>query len=190
MKAFDYVDGNMFAPYSRYQAEKRGSLSELHDAMGIADESFSYTGLIQGLPFRINLGVPTVRHEDARAQHELAEVLQRWAREGYGTSSRRVVELGSSQDLIVGLAEPDVASLIQKASRDRRLIDATCRLQKFFRNKRATEAVRCLQKFFRRKIATPRTVERRAHRRTQARVIPDDDPRIAASDAWRLTLEE
>eukprot|EP00965_Chrysotila_dentata_P147788 4877939-Pleurochrysis_carterae.AAC.1 len=23
MKAFDYVDGNMFAPYSRYQAEKR-----------------------------------------------------------------------------------------------------------------------------------------------------------------------
>eukprot|EP00965_Chrysotila_dentata_P108040 3568473-Pleurochrysis_carterae.AAC.1 len=37
MKAFDYVDGNMFAPYSRYQAEKRGSLSELHDAMGFAD---------------------------------------------------------------------------------------------------------------------------------------------------------
>eukprot|EP00965_Chrysotila_dentata_P151937 5020399-Pleurochrysis_carterae.AAC.1 len=30
MKAFDYVDGNMFA-------EKRGSLSELHDAMGFAD---------------------------------------------------------------------------------------------------------------------------------------------------------
>eukprot|EP00965_Chrysotila_dentata_P124714 4123165-Pleurochrysis_carterae.AAC.1 len=75
MKALDYVDGNMFAPYSRYQAKKRGSLSELHDAMGFADASFSYTGLIQGLPFsygqsiatqlvatalRINLGVPTV----------------------------------------------------------------------------------------------------------------------------------
>eukprot|EP00965_Chrysotila_dentata_P040672 1349336-Pleurochrysis_carterae.AAC.1 len=57
----------------------------------------------------------------------------------------RAVELGSSQDLIVGLAEPDVASLIQKASRDRRLIDAACRLQKFFRDRKATEAVRCLQ---------------------------------------------
>eukprot|EP00965_Chrysotila_dentata_P024151 800411-Pleurochrysis_carterae.AAC.1 len=51
MKAFDYVDGNMFAPYTRCQAEKRGSLSELHDAMGFADGSFSYTGFIQGLPF-------------------------------------------------------------------------------------------------------------------------------------------
>eukprot|EP00965_Chrysotila_dentata_P063663 2109435-Pleurochrysis_carterae.AAC.1 len=29
----------MFAPYSRYQAEKRGSSSELHDAMGFADGS-------------------------------------------------------------------------------------------------------------------------------------------------------
>eukprot|EP00965_Chrysotila_dentata_P051087 1693413-Pleurochrysis_carterae.AAC.1 len=88
MKAFDYVDGNMFAPYSRYQAEKRGLLSELHDAMGFADGSFSYTGLIQGLPFsygqsiatqlmaaalRINLGVPSIRYDDARAQPELAE---------------------------------------------------------------------------------------------------------------------
>eukprot|EP00965_Chrysotila_dentata_P174512 5760459-Pleurochrysis_carterae.AAC.1 len=54
----------------------------------------------------------------------------------------------------------------------------------------AAEAVRCLQRFFRRKIAIPRTTERRPHRRTQARVIPDDDTRIAASDAWRLTLEE
>eukprot|EP00965_Chrysotila_dentata_P141159 4665820-Pleurochrysis_carterae.AAC.1 len=74
MKAFDYVDGYMFAPYSRYQAEKRDSLSELHNAMGFADGSFSYTGLIQGLPFshgqfiatqlvatalRTNLGVPS-----------------------------------------------------------------------------------------------------------------------------------
>eukprot|EP00965_Chrysotila_dentata_P146691 4844160-Pleurochrysis_carterae.AAC.1 len=112
--------------------------------MGFADGSFSYTGLIQGLPFsygqftatqlvatalRINLEVPTVRNGDARAQPELAEVLQRWARAGYGASSRRVVELGSPPDLIVGLAEPDVAALIQKASRDRRLIDAACRLQ-------------------------------------------------------------
>eukprot|EP00965_Chrysotila_dentata_P079060 2607484-Pleurochrysis_carterae.AAC.1 len=79
MKAFDYVDGNMFAPYSCYQAEKRGSLSELHDAMRFADGSFSYTGLIQGLPFsygqftatqlvaaalRTNLGVPSIRYRD------------------------------------------------------------------------------------------------------------------------------
>eukprot|EP00965_Chrysotila_dentata_P085315 2815014-Pleurochrysis_carterae.AAC.1 len=57
--------------------------------MGFADGSFSYTGLIQGLPFsygrfvatqlvatalRINLGVPSVRHDNARAQPELAEV--------------------------------------------------------------------------------------------------------------------
>eukprot|EP00965_Chrysotila_dentata_P254443 6211870-Pleurochrysis_carterae.AAC.3 len=98
MKAFGYVDGNMFAPYSCYQAEKRGSLSELHDAMGSADGSFSYTGLIQGPPFsygqfiatqlvaaalRINLGVLSIRYHDARARPELAEVLQRWAREGY-----------------------------------------------------------------------------------------------------------
>eukprot|EP00965_Chrysotila_dentata_P045154 1500178-Pleurochrysis_carterae.AAC.1 len=83
--------------------------------MGFADGSFSYTGLIQGLPFsygqfiatqlvatalRINLGVPTVRYEDARAQPELAEVFQRWAREGYKASSRRAADLGSSQDLI------------------------------------------------------------------------------------------
>eukprot|EP00965_Chrysotila_dentata_P149411 4934379-Pleurochrysis_carterae.AAC.1 len=32
--------------------------------------------------------------------------------------------------------------------------------------------------------------ERRPHRRTHARVTPDDDPKIAASDVWRLTLEE
>eukprot|EP00965_Chrysotila_dentata_P050494 1673645-Pleurochrysis_carterae.AAC.1 len=71
--------------------------------MGFADGSFSYTGLIQGLPFsygqfiatqlvatalRVNLGVPSVRCDDARAQPELAEVLQRWAREGYGASSK------------------------------------------------------------------------------------------------------
>eukprot|EP00965_Chrysotila_dentata_P199386 6179351-Pleurochrysis_carterae.AAC.1 len=37
MKTSDYVDVSLFAPYSRYQAEKRGSLSELHDAMGFAD---------------------------------------------------------------------------------------------------------------------------------------------------------
>eukprot|EP00965_Chrysotila_dentata_P044220 1469725-Pleurochrysis_carterae.AAC.1 len=60
-----------------------------------------------------------VRYEDSRVQPELAEVLQRWAREGYGASSRRAAELGSFQDLIVGLAEPGVAALIQKASRDR-----------------------------------------------------------------------
>eukprot|EP00965_Chrysotila_dentata_P121674 4022285-Pleurochrysis_carterae.AAC.1 len=125
MKAFDYVDGNMFAPYSRCQAEKRASLSELHDAMGFTDGSFSYIGLIQGLPFsygqfiakhsvaatlRINLGVPTIRYDDARAQPELAEVLQRWAKEGYGASSRRALELGSPPTQIVGLAELDVAS--------------------------------------------------------------------------------
>eukprot|EP00965_Chrysotila_dentata_P035432 1178663-Pleurochrysis_carterae.AAC.1 len=90
--------------------------------MGFADGSFSYTGLIQGLPFsyeqfivtqlvattlRINLGLPAVRYEDARAQPELAEVLQRWARGGYKASPRRAADLGSSQDLIVGLAEPD-----------------------------------------------------------------------------------
>eukprot|EP00965_Chrysotila_dentata_P136898 4527973-Pleurochrysis_carterae.AAC.1 len=120
-----------------------------------------------------------VRYEDARAQPELAEVLQRWAKEGYGASSRRAADLGSPQDLIIELAEPDVAALIQKASRDRRFIDAARRLQKLFRDR-----------FFRRKIAIPRAEERRTHRRTQARAIPDDDSRIAASDAWRLTLEE
>eukprot|EP00965_Chrysotila_dentata_P074403 2457379-Pleurochrysis_carterae.AAC.1 len=125
--------------------------------MGFADGSFSYTGLIQGLPssygqfitmqlvataLRINLGVPTVRYEDVRAHSELAEVLQRWAKEGYGVSFRRAAELGLSQDLIVGLAEPDVAALIQKVSRDRRFIDAVCRLPKFVRDRKATEAVR------------------------------------------------
>eukprot|EP00965_Chrysotila_dentata_P130923 4328392-Pleurochrysis_carterae.AAC.1 len=139
---------------------------------------------------RINLEVPLVRYDDARAQPELAEVLQRWAREGYGTSSRRVMELGAQPTLILGLAEPDVASLIQKAYRDRRLIDAACRLQKFFRGRRADDAAHCLQKFFRRKIAIPRTTERRMHRRMHARVVPDHKLKIAASDAWRLTLEE
>eukprot|EP00965_Chrysotila_dentata_P156899 5184450-Pleurochrysis_carterae.AAC.1 len=62
--------------------------------------------------------MPTVRYEDALAQPELAEVFQRWAREGYKASTRRAAELGSPQDLMVGLAEPDVAALIQKASRD------------------------------------------------------------------------
>eukprot|EP00965_Chrysotila_dentata_P222660 6193102-Pleurochrysis_carterae.AAC.1 len=90
----------------------------------------------------------------------------------------------------MGLAEPDVASLIQKVYRGRRFIDAACRLQKFFRGRRADDAARCLQKFFRRKIATPRTNERRTHRRTHARVFPDEELKIAASDAWRLTLEE
>eukprot|EP00965_Chrysotila_dentata_P113284 3743638-Pleurochrysis_carterae.AAC.1 len=76
----------MFAPYSRYQAEKKGFVERV--ARRIADGSFSYTGLIQGLPFsyrqfiatqlvatalRTNLGVPTVRYDDARAQPELAE---------------------------------------------------------------------------------------------------------------------
>eukprot|EP00965_Chrysotila_dentata_P052831 1752572-Pleurochrysis_carterae.AAC.1 len=89
--------------------------------------------------------MPTVRYEDARAQPELTEVLQRWAREGYKASSRRAVDLGSPQDLIVGLAEPDVAALIQKASRDVRFIDAARRLQKSFRVRKATEAVLCLQ---------------------------------------------
>eukprot|EP00965_Chrysotila_dentata_P124519 4115175-Pleurochrysis_carterae.AAC.1 len=140
---------------------------------------------------RTNLGVPLVRYDDARAQPELAEVLQRWAREGYGaSSSRRATEHGLPPGLIVGLAKPNVASLIQKASRDRRLINAACRLQKFFRERRANEAVRCLQRFFRRKLANPRTAERRTHRRMHARVIPDDDSKIAASEAWRLTLEE
>eukprot|EP00965_Chrysotila_dentata_P120756 3993761-Pleurochrysis_carterae.AAC.1 len=46
------------------------------------------------------------------------------------------------------------------------------------------------KRFFRRKTAIPRTVERRTHRRTCARVIPDDNSKIAASDAWRLTLEK
>eukprot|EP00965_Chrysotila_dentata_P181692 5998300-Pleurochrysis_carterae.AAC.1 len=91
---------------------------------------------------------------------------------------------------MVGLAEPDVVALLQKASRDVRFIDAARRLQKLFRDRKAAEAVRCLQKFFRRRIAVPHLEERRAHRRTQTRVIPDDDSRIAASDAWRLTLEE
>eukprot|EP00965_Chrysotila_dentata_P001255 40879-Pleurochrysis_carterae.AAC.1 len=65
--------------------------------MGFADGSFSYTGLIHGLPFsygqfiatqlvatalRINLGVPSIRYGDSRAQPELAGMLQRWAREG------------------------------------------------------------------------------------------------------------
>eukprot|EP00965_Chrysotila_dentata_P114466 3783250-Pleurochrysis_carterae.AAC.1 len=119
--------------------------------MGFADGSFSYTRLIQGLPFsygqfiatqllatalRTDLGVPSVRYDDTRAQPEFPEVLQRWAREGYGASSKRGTELGSPPDLIVGLAKPDVASLIQKASRDRRLINAACRLQKFFRDRR------------------------------------------------------
>eukprot|EP00965_Chrysotila_dentata_P037143 1235965-Pleurochrysis_carterae.AAC.1 len=104
---------------------------------------------------------------------------------------RRATELGAPLALIVGLAEPDVASLIQKAYRDRKFMDAACRLQKFFRGRRADGAARRLQKFFRRKIAIPRTTERRTHRRTHdARVIPDDDSKIAASDAWRLTLEE
>eukprot|EP00965_Chrysotila_dentata_P155419 5134580-Pleurochrysis_carterae.AAC.1 len=85
-------------------------------------------------------------------------------------SSRCATELGSPPALIVGLVEPDVASLIQKAYRDTRLIDAACRLQKFFRGRRADGAARCLQKFFRRKIAIPRTTERRTHRRTHARV--------------------
>eukprot|EP00965_Chrysotila_dentata_P222325 6192894-Pleurochrysis_carterae.AAC.1 len=163
MKAFDYVDGNMFAPYSRYQAEKRGySLSKLHYAMGFADLSVSYTGLIQRLPFsygqfiatplvaaalRINLGVPSIRYCDVRAQPELAE-------EGYGASSRRAVELGSEPTQIVGLAEPDAESLVQKA----------------YRTRRADDVARRLQKFFRRKIAVPRAPERRTHRRTHARV--------------------
>eukprot|EP00965_Chrysotila_dentata_P254319 6211832-Pleurochrysis_carterae.AAC.1 len=91
--------------------------------MGFADGSFSYTGLIQALPFsygqfiatklvatalRTNLGVPSVRYDDAHAQPELAEVLRRCAREGYGASSRRAAELGSPPAMIVGLAEPDV----------------------------------------------------------------------------------
>eukprot|EP00965_Chrysotila_dentata_P243863 6205644-Pleurochrysis_carterae.AAC.1 len=63
----------------------------------------------------------------------------------YGASSRHAADLGSSQNLIVGLVESDVATLIQEASRDRRCIDATCRLQKVFRDRKATEAVRCLQ---------------------------------------------
>eukprot|EP00965_Chrysotila_dentata_P008016 261282-Pleurochrysis_carterae.AAC.1 len=62
--------------------------------------------------------MPTVRYEDARAQPELAEVFQRWPREGYQASSRRAADLGSPQDLMVWLAEPDVAALIQKASQD------------------------------------------------------------------------
>eukprot|EP00965_Chrysotila_dentata_P153386 5070199-Pleurochrysis_carterae.AAC.3 len=76
IKTSDYADGNMFAPYSRYQAEKRGILSELHDAMGFADGFFSCTGMIQRLPFsygksiatqlvaaalRTDLGVPSIR---------------------------------------------------------------------------------------------------------------------------------
>eukprot|EP00965_Chrysotila_dentata_P097372 3218668-Pleurochrysis_carterae.AAC.1 len=73
MKAFAYVDGNMFAPYSRYQAEKRG--------LPFSYGQFVATQLV-ATALRTNLGVPTVRYDDARAQPELAEVLQRWAREG------------------------------------------------------------------------------------------------------------
>eukprot|EP00965_Chrysotila_dentata_P182801 6036561-Pleurochrysis_carterae.AAC.1 len=181
-----------------YQAGKRGSLSELHDAKGFADGSFSYTVLIQGYPFsygqfiatqlvaaalRINLGVPSIRYDDARAQPELAEVFQRWTRECYGASSMGALELGSPPTQIVGMAEPDDVSLIQKAYRARRFIDAARRLQKFFQGRRADDAARRLQKFFRRKIAIPRTPERRTHRRTHARVVPDHDLKIAASNA-------
>eukprot|EP00965_Chrysotila_dentata_P071291 2355985-Pleurochrysis_carterae.AAC.2 len=36
MKTSEYVEGNMFAPYSHYQAEKRGTLGKLHDTVGFA----------------------------------------------------------------------------------------------------------------------------------------------------------
>eukprot|EP00965_Chrysotila_dentata_P079757 2630733-Pleurochrysis_carterae.AAC.1 len=75
-----------------------------------------------------------------RAQLELAEVLQRRARKGYGASSRRALELGSPPTQIVGLVEPDVASLIQRAYQARRFTDAARRLQKFFRGRRADDA--------------------------------------------------
>eukprot|EP00965_Chrysotila_dentata_P213324 6187562-Pleurochrysis_carterae.AAC.2 len=135
MKTSDYVESNMFAPYSRYQAEKRGSLNELHDAISFADRSFSYTGLIQGLPSAMGNLLLLIRYHDARAKPELAEVLQRWARKGYVDWTRRALELGAPPTQIVELAEPDAASLVQKASRARRADDAVHRPQKFFRSK-------------------------------------------------------
>ena len=41
--------GNMYAPYS-WQSTSRGTLDELHHAMGFAPGSFTYRGLTQGLP--------------------------------------------------------------------------------------------------------------------------------------------
>ena len=40
---------NMYTPYSRRSA-RHGSMDELHDAMGFPSGSFSYQGLVQGLP--------------------------------------------------------------------------------------------------------------------------------------------
>eukprot|EP00965_Chrysotila_dentata_P221064 6192169-Pleurochrysis_carterae.AAC.5 len=64
----------------------------------------------------------------------------------------------------MGLAEPVAASLVQKA----------------YLVRRADDAARRLQKFYRWKMAIPRAPEKRAHRRTHARVIPDEGSKIAA----------
>eukprot|EP00965_Chrysotila_dentata_P152576 5042141-Pleurochrysis_carterae.AAC.2 len=115
-----------------------------HEAMGFADGSFSYTGLIQGLPFsygqfivtqlvaaalRVNLGMPLIGYQDARAPPELAEVLQRWVEEGFGASHRCAVELGDQPMQAMGLSAAGAASLVQKV----------------FKGKNTDNAARCLQ---------------------------------------------
>ena len=87
---------NMYAPYSWY-SRSRGSMDELHLAMGLEPGAMSYRDLSQSLPpaygeyvtaqlvtkaLHRNLGVPTINHATAAQNPSFGEMLQTWAESG------------------------------------------------------------------------------------------------------------
>jgi hypothetical protein len=89
------VPPNMYGLYSRYQ-KSRGTMEELHQAMGFDYPTFSYDGLVQALPagygrylagqmvahcMSANVGMPLVRADEGSFEEEV--MLDHWAEVGY-----------------------------------------------------------------------------------------------------------
>ena len=104
-------EANMYAPYSRRSA-RHGSMDDLHDAMGFPAGSFTYRGLVQGIPSGYgihitsllaslsmyhNYGMPMFEYDEALGDTNKSMLLTHWSVYGY-TAQR--IHLFGTQGLI------------------------------------------------------------------------------------------